>query len=186
MAEITLIPLHLPNETLLTYVQNQVAHLIEAPVTISNITVDIKQFYHPQRAQYNAAEILQHIDKQHLLIPAVVCTSIDLFLPIFTHIFGLAKLNGRTAIVSTHRLENSFYGLKEDPDRLEQRLLKEVIHELGHLKGLRHCRQASCVMSSSVSADDLDIKNNFYCPSCLKIISHSDLLKHKNTNFGAE
>ena len=177
MSEITLIPLHFPNESLLTYLQNQVADLLEAPVSLSNIAVDVKQFYDVERAQYNAAKILQHIEKQDLLAPAVVCTSIDLFLPIFTHIFGLAKLNGRTAIVSTHRLENRFYGLKDDPDRLEQRLLKEVIHELGHLSGLRHCRQASCVMSSSVSADDLDIKNNYYCNSCLKLITNSSQVK---------
>ena len=167
MNEIILLPLLFYNSQLLNYLKTHVANLTGMPVSISNIPIDIKPYYNSERAQYDAAKIIQRVEKQESST-VVICTSIDLFLPIFTYVFGLAKLNGHVAIVSSHRLENRFYGLKDDPERLEERILKEVIHELGHLAGLRHCPQANCVMASSTSADELDVKDNFYCKSCLK------------------
>lgn len=179
MNEIILLPLLFYDKSLLDYLKSNITKVIGMPVSISDKEINIKPYYNSERAQYDAAKIIQHTenDTQSLTI---ICTSADLYIPIFTYVFGLAKLNGRVAIISSHRLENSFYGLKDDRERLEERMLKEVIHELGHLAGLRHCTQPNCVMASSTSSDELDVKESFYCKVCLKRLMDPN---NENNNF---
>ena len=143
------------------------AALTGLPAAIENHNIDLDLYYDPNRGQYDAIKIIQAIEEENSP-PTMICTTVDLFIPIFTFVFGLAKLNGRVGIVSTHRLENRYYGLPDDPELLQERLLKEVVHEFGHLAGLRHCTQFNCVMASSTSADEIDIKSHFYCESCQK------------------
>ena len=119
MNEIILLPLHFYDHSRLGYLKSKITKITGMPVSISNQKkIDIKPFYNSERAQYDAAKILQHIENQVSTL-TVICTSGDLYIPIFTHVFGLAKLNGRVAIVSSHRLENSFYGLQDDRERFQ-------------------------------------------------------------------
>jgi len=128
---------------------------------------DLHEFYNPERNQYDAMRILQYYEGQITKDKALILTSVDIFLPIFTYIFGLAKLGGVAAVVSTYRLDDRYYGLPENQDRLKTRIVKEIIHELGHLFNLRHCKNYQCVMASSATADDLDIKQAEFCSNCL-------------------
>jgi len=48
-------------------------------------------------------------------------------------------MRGSCALVSARRLRQEFYGLAPDQALLEQRLLKEAIHEIGHTCTLTHC-----------------------------------------------
>ena len=57
-------------------------------------------------------------------------------------------------------------GLPDDGDLTLQRLEKEVVHELGHTFGLRHCVDYRCVMYSSPAVEDIDVKNATFCASC--------------------
>ncbi|NIP57319.1 MAG: archemetzincin, partial [Gemmatimonadetes bacterium] len=85
------------------------------------------------------------------------------FLPVFTFVFGEARLDGPAAVVSLHRLRPQAYGLPPDPPRLIARTLTEVVHELGHTFGLRHCTDFSCAMRASRAADEIDLKPPAYC-----------------------
>jgi archaemetzincin len=69
-------------------------------------------------------------------------------------------------VVSVHRLRQEFYGLPADSSMLDQRLLKESVHELGHTLGLRHCEDYSCVMASSHSVEWIDLRESTMCDSC--------------------
>jgi archaemetzincin len=91
---------------------------------------------------------------------------VDLFIPILTFVFGEAQLEGPGAIVSTHRLNNKFYGLPENQTLLVQRIVKESIHELGHTFGLLHCSSPGCVLNSSTYVEDIDQKSDALCPQC--------------------
>ena len=93
-------------------------------------------------------------------------TGLDLFIPILTFVFGEARLNGRCAIVSSCRLDNKFYGLPNNPGLLQERLLKEAIHELGHTYGLFHCHDPKCVMKSSTYVEEIDSKSSRFCDKC--------------------
>jgi predicted Zn-dependent protease len=54
---------------------------------------------------------------------------------------------------------------------LWDRLVKESVHELGHVLGLRHCPDWRCVMASTHDVERLDLKGEEYCPSCLAAAS---------------
>jgi archaemetzincin len=94
-------------------------------------------------------------------------TDVDLYIPVLTFVFGEAQLGGRCALVSLHRLHEEFYGLPPSPELLRHRLVKESVHELGHVLGLRHCPDWRCVMASTHDVERIDLKGEEYCPSCL-------------------
>jgi archaemetzincin len=89
-----------------------------------------------------------------------------LYIPVLTFVFGEARLNGQCAVVSSYRLDNKFYGLPDDPALLQERLLKEAIHELGHTYGLFHCQNPECVMKSSTYVEEIDFKSSRFCDKC--------------------
>ena len=71
-------------------------------------------------------------------------------------------------MVSLRRLRPEHYGAPPDEKRLEERALKEAIHELGHTYGLGHCQDERCVMYFSNSLGDTDRKQALFCPLCRK------------------
>ena len=52
-------------------------------------------------------------------------------------------------------------------DRLfRERLLKEALHELGHLAGLAHCDDPACLMAQSADVAAVDRKGAALCAPC--------------------
>ena len=98
-------------------------------------------------------------------------TSVDLFNPSpkaagSGFVFGEARVRGRSGIVSTFRL-------RADPSSssiLNDRVKKEVFHELGHVLGLEHCSSTNCVMHRSEDVGDTDAKSEHYCDNCQAIL----------------
>ena len=126
------------------------------------------RFYDSKRRQYHSSPILKELLRN--LPPdaykAIGVVSFDLFIPILTFVFGEAQLNGKVAVVSTARLEQTFYGLPSNRLLLHRRLVKEMKHELGHTFGLLHCPQKSCVMSLASNVTDVDLKGLTFCEAC--------------------
>ena len=124
--------------------------------------------YHPTRRQYHSTHLLAALreldDDNGSKILGV--TEVDLFIPIFTFVFGEAQVGGCAALMSTHRLRQQFYGLPENRKLLFARAEKEATHELGHAYGLAHCQSYDCVMRFSNSVEDVDVKANDFCRSC--------------------
>ncbi len=124
--------------------------------------------FHAERQQHHSTQILSHMNA---LVPngcwrLLGVTSLDLYMPILTFVFGEAQLSGSCALVSSHRLAQEFYGLPPDPDLTAGRLVKECVHELGHTLGLTHCQDYSCVMASSHSVEWIDLKGSAFCSAC--------------------
>ena len=127
--------------------------------------------FDPVRSQYHATAILRRLasvrgPEQRLLGVAAV----DLYVPIFTFVFGEAQVAGAAAVVSTFRLQQEFYGLPAEPELTEERLAKSSMHELGHTYGLRHCHDWSCPMAASTAIERLDLKYDTYCDACQRAI----------------
>jgi archaemetzincin len=124
--------------------------------------------FDPERNQYNAqkvlSEMLSRFSDPEVRILGI--TSLDLFIPIFTYVFGLAQVGGRGAVVSSFRLDPRNLGLPPQPDLFECRLEKTAIHELAHLIGMTHCRNRHCVLFSSSQVEDTDQKKAGFCPTC--------------------
>lgn len=137
------------------------------------IDIDLNLFYSEERKQYHStlilSKILNHLPDDGEKIIGVA--NVDIFIPILTFLFGEAQLGGRGAIVSTYRLHNEFYGLPPDDRLLYTRTVKEVLHELGHLLGLVHCRDYECVMHSSTYVGDIDLKKAQFCTACQRLLS---------------
>ncbi len=81
-------------------------------------------------------------------------------------VFGLADQASRRAIIALPRLRQTYYGLSEDTKLFQQRVLKEAVHELGHVFGLSHCTDRRCVMAFSNSLADTDFKSHEFCSKC--------------------
>ncbi len=171
MQNITLISYRHFEQDFLEKIAEDVKREFFFSVNIEEGHIDLSEFYDPARRQYNGNELLQEVDSSvsSKSLKTLGLFHVDLFIPILTYIFGLAFLNGRTGIVSLYRLKNEHYGMKPDEKLLLDRFRKEVIHELGHTFGLKHCHIPSCVMRSSTYVEDLDQKNANLCPRCRKL-----------------
>lgn len=95
-------------------------------------------------------------------------------LPIFSSyndnilfLFGDAHLKHRCCIVSSLKLKEQFYNRPENHNLLEMRILKEILHEVGHIiLGPDHCLNNSCVMRFSKDIKEIDEKSNELCEPC--------------------
>jgi len=137
-------------------------------VNVSRPDFDSRDFLDLHRNQYSSSAIIERLEQN---LPAAVSkvlavTGLDLYIPILTFVFGEARLNGRCAVVSSYRLDTKFYGLPDNPSLLQERLLKEAIHELGHTYGLYHCHHQECVMKSSTYVEEIDFKSTRFCEKC--------------------
>ncbi len=96
----------------------------------------------------------------------LVLTEFDLYKTSHRFIFGDADEAQSVATVSLHRLRQEFYGEEPDANLLFQRALKESVHELGHVFGLKHCFNARCGMYYSNSIFETDNKTSYFCETC--------------------
>jgi archaemetzincin len=134
--------------------------------------VDALGAFDRTRRQYNSTTLLaalleRHPDPETKLLAV---TGLDLYIPVLTFVYGEAQLGGSVAIASSYRLCNSFYGLQPNPGITMTRLLKESLHELGHTAGLVHCDDYECVMSASMSVEEIDLKREGYCNACRGVV----------------
>lgn len=160
------------NEDITNNLANGLINITGYSTSINNDFTDLNSYLDKERQQYNAVKIIESVNIQNYK-KSILLTDVDIFIPIFTFVFGLAKLNGDAGIVSIHRLNNRFYGLPEDNEILISRMRKEIVHELGHLQGLKHCERYDCVMTSSTVVEELDTKNELYCADCTNEINNN-------------
>ena len=174
MPYIDIVPIGKIEQTLLSFLEQSVFQMFKIQTRIRNCLFDLSPVYDPVRNQYNSTGLLLQLinDTRPETLKILGVTELDLYIPIFTFLFGEAQLNGIGALVSTHRLHNQFYGIPEDEELLRIRLLKEGIHELGHTFGLIHCFTLRCVMKSSTYVEEIDQKPTHFCRICEQEVLH--------------
>ena len=170
MVSLLIAPFSLKDTALISSVTDGLKQVFEGKVAIGDKPVDFKDTRDFERNQYNSTALIRKLLK---LYPANNCkvlgiTSLDLFIPILTFVFGEAQLDGPVAVVSSWRLRPEFYGLPPDDSLVRERMLKEAVHELGHTFGLVHCPNYECVMHSSTCVEEIDLKKFTFCPVCKK------------------
>ncbi len=139
---------------------------LDARASLWPVGLDLLSIFDLKRMQYNAVrvnETLHNLYKEILkprrsLVLGLVAG--DGYVEGLNFIFGLATPELSIATVYTSRLES------EDQGVYRLRILKEVMHEIGHLLGLNHCSNRKCVMSFSNSISEVDLKEPWFCPLC--------------------
>lgn len=171
MRPIRVVPLATVDPSLMGAVRAALAREYATQVSVVTKSLDASFAYHPERQQYHSTEMVEHLTTTFTGSSMVLgVTSVDLYIPILTFVFGEAHLEGHCAVVSYHRLRQEFYGLPPDHRLLEERLVKEAIHEVGHLMGLHHCDDYECVMASSHAVEWVDMKYREICDPCRALV----------------
>ncbi len=168
MPYIDIVPIGNIKETHLHFLKQSLFQVFRRETRIRHRSFDLSIVYDPNRNQYHSSGLLFQLiqDPPPETLKIIGVTELDLFIPIFTFLFGEAQLKGIGALVSMHRLHNQFYGIPDDEELLKTRLLKESVHELGHTFGLIHCFTLRCVMNTSTYVEDIDQKSVHFCKSC--------------------
>jgi archaemetzincin len=167
MSYIDIVPIGGIEESLLSFLKQSIFQTFKIKTRIHNRSFDLTSVYDTIRNQYNSSGLLLQLinDIPQGTLKILGVTELDLFIPIFTFLFGEAQLNGKGALVSVHRLHNQFYGIPENEELLKDRLFKESAHELGHTFGLIHCFTLSYV-------EEIDQKSTDFCKLCRQEILH--------------
>ncbi len=163
-----LLPIGDVDRHLLEGLRDMMGTVFRVPCDVLPRSFSAEFAFHAERRQYHSSEILAKMQEQvnFRCWRMLGVTTLDLYIPILTFVFGEAQLGGRCAVVSLHRLRQEFYGLPEDSQLLRERLLKEAVHELGHTLDLTHCEDYQCVMAASHAVEWIDLKDSRLCASC--------------------
>jgi archaemetzincin len=106
---------------------------------------------------------VKFIDKD---VPTLLITTEDIYYRGLNFTFSLQDPQKSCCIVSLARLRPEFYDEKANDSLVVGRLVKEALHEIGHLKGLDHCPFLKCIMAFSPAVTDIDKKDKEFCDNC--------------------
>ena len=154
--------------SMLRVLREDLVRTLAHAVWVADRSINPSPAFDPHRQQYNAITLLVMLNDPPPPpdVARIGVTDVDLFLPVFTHVFGEAQLQGTAAVVSCHRLRPQFGGDPLDQAVLRSRLLRETLHELGHVLGLTHCRVSWCAMAPSRLPEEVDLKDAAFCDRC--------------------
>ncbi|MGE5402340.1 MAG: archaemetzincin family Zn-dependent metalloprotease [Ignavibacteriales bacterium] len=172
-------PIEFSHFPLLKNLIREISEIFKDQVSVINLPLDAKTAFSKERGQYYSTQLIADAIK---LTPAydgkvLLLVDFDLYVPVFTYVFGEAQLNGKHSIVSICRLHEEFYSGHTNDKLLSERTAKEVLHELGHNMGLIHCKNWDCVMHSSQGIEEIDIKGSFYCETCRMVLAEKGFLE---------
>ena len=164
---------------ILKHLKQKLDKIFEHVFSEIQIIEEVKEFpessFNPEWNKYSAPLILLDITEfvnQTNFDKVLGITSLDLYEPERDLIYGLAQYgsDAKAAIISLHPFYEEFYKPLPNMELFLLRLIKEAIHEIGHLLGLDHCTN-KCVMMRSEVVLDVDKKPASFCDICWKNIS---------------
>jgi archaemetzincin len=125
--------------------------------------------FEPNRNQWNSPRLLDCLFDRLRPIKdtkILVILDVDAYSEGLNFVFGEAFHGGSLGAIYLPRIRQEFYGLKRNDELFYERMVKECVHELGHIFGFNHCANRRCVMHFSNSLSDTDVKGKCFCDTC--------------------
>ncbi len=171
--DLYLAPVVFSNTQLLERITHTLQQTFKTGVSKISLSLDTDSLYSLERRQYYSTGFIEQSAAQTSQIngKVVLITELDIYVPVLTFLFGEAQLKGKHSIVSVFRLHEEFYSGITNNELLYERTIKEIYHELGHNFGLIHCQDWDCVMHSSNSIEEVDLKGDTYCKKCFSSLN---------------
>ncbi len=123
---------------------------------------NFRDCYSASRNQYDAACMLGILENKYDK-PFLALFTEDIYIEGMNFVFGVA-IPSVGCVVSDFRLRS------RKKETYFSRLRKEILHELGHVVGLGHCKHP-WVMAFSNSLEEVDLKSDSFCSKCRKKFS---------------
>ena len=165
---IVLVLMSLIDKHLLEVLERELKQTFNTEVEFRVKQWNLNYAYNRNRKQYSSAQLLRRLRglerKPGDRIMGIV--DVDIYSPGWEFIFGDAEINSGTAVLSLFLLKPVRNGKISNNDLFEKRVVKEAVHELGHLYYQAHCPDQKCVMYLSKSLADIDRKTKSICKAC--------------------
>lgn len=142
-------------------------HLFFAECAISPRILPVTATYVPARQQFLAYDFLNALTVPTGFDRVLGVVSVDIFVPPYNFVFGIAEPRNGRAVISLARLQPDPNDNTNSKALFTLRAIKEAVHELGHTLNLKHCYDPTCVMFFSNSLADTDAKGPEFCLRCL-------------------
>jgi len=142
-------------------------------VEISYQIGDLKYAYDHTRNQYLSPRLLSRLRriKKASNDKLMAVTNLDLYSPGYDFIYGEADVKAGLATLSINRLMGSTADGLPDTCLFTERIIREAVHEVGHLYGLVHCKNPKCVLRTCTCAAEVDEAGNGLCDGCLHTLN---------------
>jgi archaemetzincin len=130
---------------------------------------NFQSLFDTDRNQWNSPKLLDLFydkfkpNKDRIIL---VMMDIDAYSRGLNFVLGEAFPKGGLGAVYLARIKEEFYGRKPNDKLLYDRMVKECVHELGHIFGFVHCPNIECVMRFSNTLSDTDVKGKSFCGTC--------------------
>jgi len=147
-----------------------------------NIIFFNNESYNERRSQFNASLLLNRLNNHFLKNNIKIFRTLgildkDIYMKGKNFIYGISQepINHyfynepKFALISIFRLRNHSKDNTSNNILFHSRILKQVMHELGHTLGLEHC-QKFCVMRFSISLLEIDNKPAKFCDKCSNVL----------------
>jgi archaemetzincin len=168
MDRIILVLLSEINENLVDILTQHLEQTFSRQIDVRRKNGNLEYAYEADRKQYNSPRILSRLQRIKKgdgdKILGVV--DADLYSAGYDFVYGEAKPSSGVATLSLYRLHPKNYTRKTVSKIFQERVIREALHEVGHLYGLGHCGYAKCVMRACTSLPEVDAAGNKFCSEC--------------------
>ena len=166
---IEIVPYGNIDEEVVKHIRTKLRDILGINVSIGQGEMMPFDAYNNDRKQYESSAIIKEILKKKKDVNKNILAVIDadLYTSELNFVFGEADKASGIAIVSLTRLRETYYGFLKNKKLFFLRILKEVMHEVGHLYEFDHCPNPICVMHFSNRLSDTDKKDYEFCDVCL-------------------
>ena len=168
MSKIILIFLSEISPHLVTVLQNSLHETFSSEIETRHHITNLGYAYDGKRKQYISPRVLSRlcsIKKGHS-DKILAVADVDMYSPGYDFVYGEADIKAGIATLSINRLVSENQNIQTAPGLIDERVIREATHEVGHLFGLGHCNNSTCVMRTCTCLEEVDAANGGLCKDC--------------------